>query len=502
MRIANYYYIEKTEKELCLLADGSSVYKDELPKGAVVVKKRKSEVKVCKWAKLAGDKVLEETTLHTSFVPIIPVYGAVIWVEGKKHTHGLTRFSKDPARQYNYYQSANTELLALAPKSPYIAATGQIDNNRMQWGTANIINYPVLEYDPIDVNGNVLPPPRREPPPGTNPGFESAMNRSEMDIKAVMGMFDSTIGANESQQSGRALQTQDNRASIGNFHFNDNLKRSIKHAGRIIVEMIPKIYDTPRALSILGLDGTPQSVQVDPHAPQAVTESEDETGAVTKIFNLSAGKYSVVVDTGPTYQTRRQEAVNSQLEMCRSNPQLMQIAGDLIVKNMDWLGAEDIADRLKLMLPPQVLADIKQKESGQQANDPAIEQQMNKMADMVQHLSQELQAAKSGQQEALEKLEIERYRAQTERAKVDAEIGFKDAELVHEGIKLTHDMAMADLQHTLATQQVLAESQEDEGQENETPANAQNADAGASTPPAQPAPTAEQPAANSSGDVQ
>jgi hypothetical protein len=456
VRVAEYFVIDQKPRTLCRLVDGSTIWKDDVPKEHIdkIADERQSYDPICKWYKIAGDKIIDSTELPTSYVPVIPVYGSEVWVEGVRHLHGLTRYAKDAARLYNYMQSANTELLALAPRAPYIVAVGQIDGYETEWQNANQVNLSVLTYNPTSTDGTPALPPRREMPPGVNTGLEAAMNRSIDDMKACMGIFDASLGNRESDQSGKAILSQQRQASIGNFHFSDNLSRSIKHAGKIIVEMIPKVYDTARVARIIGEDGEPSSVQINPDQPQAQTKQQDENGEIKSIYNLGVGKYDVVVDTGPSYATKRQEAAESMLAFVQTDPAILQIAGDLIVKNMDWPGADEIAKRMKIMLPPQIAAADKSEEQGQQV-DPQVEQQMHQMADQMQHMSQALQEAQSGEKDKENKLEIEIFKAKTERMKVEAEISLKQAGLIHE-------MAVADLAHTMQTSQLNEESQEAE----------------------------------------
>ena len=448
VRVAEYFEIESKSRTLVQLQDGSTAWKDEIPEEyqELIIAERKSNDRKCVWYKIGGDKILEQTELPTSFIPVIPVLGNEVWVEGKRHVHGLTRFAKDPARQYNYMQSANTEVMALAPRAPYIAAEGQLDGYEQEWAMANRHNLSVLTYNPVSFGGTVIGAPQRQQPVSTNPGFEAAMMRAVDDMKSSMGIFDASLGNRESNQSGKAILSQQRQASIGNFHFSDNLNRSIKQAGRVIIEMIPKIYDTQRVIRILGEDESPKQVKLNPEQQQPKIEVPNEKGGVDTIYNLNIGKYDLVVDTGPSYATKRQEAAESMMSLVQADPQVLQIAGDVIVRNMDWPGADEIADRMKAMLPPQIQQEMKSEEDGQPQVDPQVQQQMQQMADMVEHLSQELKASQSKVESDEDKLDIERFKAQTDRMKVIAELEQKgaltDAQL--------HQLALANLQSTLA----------------------------------------------------
>ena len=449
VRVAEYFEIKSVPRTLVQLQDGSTLFKDELPDEYkdLIIGERPSFDKKCMWYKIGGDKILDKTELPTSFIPVIPVIGNEVWCEGKRHVHGLTRFAKDPARQYNYMQSANTEVMALAPRAPYIVAEGQIDGYEQEWLMANRHNISVLTYNPVSFGGTTVGAPQRQQGITTNPGFESAMARAIDDMKSTMGIFDASLGNRESNQSGKAILSQQRQANIGNFHFSDNLNRSIRQAGRIIVEMIPKIYDTQRVIRILGEDEVPKQVSINPDQPEAKMEQPSQQGGVESIYNFNVGKYDIVVDSGPNYATKRQEAAESMMAFVQADPAVLQVAGDLIVRNMDWPGADEIAKRMQAMLPPQIQQTMKAEEDdGQPKVDPQVEQQMNQMADMVEHLTQELQNANAKVGSDEDKLDIERFKAQTDRMKVIADIETKasltDAQL--------HQLALANLESTLA----------------------------------------------------
>lgn len=478
VRVAEYFELKAEPRELLRFIDDTVMFRDEVMArfGEVpqqlVKDSRQVQQKTCIWRKIAGDKVLDETEIPTSFIPIIPVLGNEVWVEGKRHLHGLTRFGKDAQRQYNYLQSANTETLALAPRAPYIIAEGQIEGYESMWAAANRQSFSALVYKPVTIAGTLAPAPQRQNPPGTSPGFEAGMMRSVDDLKASMGIYDSSLGNREGNQSGRAILSQQQQASVGNLHFSDNLKRSLKHAGRIIMEMAfdhpQHVYDTKRVLRILGEDGASRTAQIDPALPQAVAEYRDESGKVQKVFNPGVGKYDVVVDTGPSYMTKRQEAAASMLAMAQADPQLLQVAGDLVVREMDWPNADSIADRLKKALPPNL-----QEEEGEDGKpqDPKMAlaaQQMSQMADQMQHMSQVLQQLQDDRELKQRELAVKEFEAVTRRMAVEANIATVPGEL--------HNQALANLSQHLAINtpnqlEEQAETPQEQRQEtNEQPA--------------------------------
>lgn len=384
IRVAEYFYTVKESATLVQLSDGTTVYEDELPSkeimaeaGISIIEKRHSYRKKIKWCKLTSMEVLEEGTWASKYIPIIPVYGQSVQVDSKNKRFGLVRMAKDPQRMYNYWSTALTESVALAPKAKWILAEGQDEGHENEWAMANIKSLPVLRYKQTDTEGRVAPPPQRmqpEPPPA---GVISAMQGMNADLQAVVGIYDPSQ-LPQGNQSGKAIQGQQQQVDMVNFHYYDNLTRSIAYCGRIILDLIPKIYDTERVLRIIGADGKPEMVTLNQR-----TTTDD---GVEKILNdVSVGRYDVVMDTGPGYQSKRLEAVDSMMSLLAADPNLMQQAGDLIFRNMDFPGADIIADRLAAANP---MAQIDEKSPV----PPQVQMQLANSQKVIQELQQQLQA--------------------------------------------------------------------------------------------------------------
>lgn len=281
----------------------------------------------------------------------------------------------------------------------------------MAWETANRRNHAFLYYKAIAPNGQTLPPPQRQAiEPATQAITQAAMLAAD-DLKATTGVYDAALGQQSPDVSGIAIQKRQTQTQISNFHFTDNLHRSMKHAGRILVDLIPKIYDTARTVRIINEDGSQKIVRIN--------EKFHEDGK-ERIYSLDAGKYGVVVDTGPSYASKRQEAVEAMSEMTQAYPTLMQVAGDLMVKNMDWPGAQEISDRLKVMLPPQLQVDPKKQ------IPPMIQAQLQQMQGMIKQLTEHLNEATKVIE--TKKLDLE-HRERVEFAKIQADIEINLAKL-------------------------------------------------------------------------
>jgi len=413
VRIAEYFYIEEKLKDLYLFEDGTSLYADD-PNAAMYgppVKTRKAKVPTIKWCKTNGFEILEEQDWAGRYIPIIRVVGNEFEVDGKLYVSGLIRNAKDAQRMYNYWNSQEAEMLALAPKAPFIGYAGQFQGYENQWRTANIHNWPYLEVNPdvTDAAGSVLPLPQRAAPPLVQAGLIQAKMGAADDIKATTGQYDSSLGATSNERSGKAILAREKQGDTGTYHYVDNLARAIRYVTRQLVDLIPKIYDTERVARIVGPDGSPDMVKTSPDIPSPVQEIRDQNGAlIEKIYNLGVGKYDVSVTTGPSYMTKRQEATDSMTTLLQGNPALWSVAGDLFVKHMDWPGAQEMSDRLRKSLDPKLLQEDEKSPEMHAAEQhmQELSQENEKLKGMLKHIDQSIEA---------EKLKIAAYDAETRR---------------------------------------------------------------------------------------
>lgn len=390
-----------------------------------------------RWRKMTAIEVLEEGDWAGKFIPIVEVIGTRKTVDGKTKTWGIVRPAIDSARMYNYWASTITERLALSPKVPYVGAKGQFDGMEDRWKTANSVSHAYLEYDAIDVNGQVLPPPQRTAPAQIEAAMIQQLSVIEHDIQTSLGMFKASVGEQTRDQSGRAIRALQSQSDTATFHFPDNLARSVRFGGRILVDLIPKIYDSARIVRIIGEDGIPSTAKLNPQIQMPVQSIKDETGAIRKIYNLGMGRYDVAITSGPSYSTRRMEAADQMGEVLQTNPQLLSVIGDLYFRSIDGPYSEQIADRLHKMLPPQLQGG----DNPQQPQiPPQVQQQIEVMKQGMQKLLAENQQLKSGQQESQQKLQLKAHEVQSE-LQLQAQKQAEEARLAQE--KLAQDSALA-----------------------------------------------------------
>jgi hypothetical protein len=424
VRIAEYFRIEEERATLNLYPGGLTAFKGSFEArqmeamGMEPLRTRESSKRVVKWMKTNGFEVLEEQDWVGKYIPVVRVVGNEFEVDGEIHVSGLVRNAKDAQRMYNYWVSQEAEMLALAPKAPFIGYGGQFEGYENQWKTANTQNWPYLEVNPdaTDGAGNSFPLPQRAQPPMAQQGLIAAKMGAADDIKATTGQYDPSLGATSNERSGRAILARQAQSDTGTYHYVDNLARAIRHVTRQIIDMIPKIYDTQRVARIIGMDGQTTMAKINPMQPEPVRELKDQNGVtIEKIYNPGVGRYDVVVTTGPSYLTKRQEAMDAMSQILQGSPQLWAVAGDLFVKNMDWPGAEELAERLRKTIDPKLLQD---------QDDPAL-QAANQQ---IQVLTQEMQAMQQMLQNVQQSMEAQKMKVDTFKAESDAEIKAYEAE--------------------------------------------------------------------------
>jgi len=311
----------------------------------VVLRKRKiTSPKVVRYL-ITGYEVLERTEWPSKFIPIVPVIGEEFNVDGKEHLSGIIRDMKDPQRAYNYWMTMLTEQVALAPKVPWIVSDFMIEPYKQEWDNMNEANYPYIRFrsDPAHPTG-----PQRPQPAGIASGYSQMMQICQGALNDTSGIFKPALGQESNETSGRAILARQKEGDTGSYVYIANWLLAVQFTGEIIVDLVPKIFDTERVLMILDEKGDMSSVPVN-----------QPFGA--KIYDLRQGKYGVRVTSGPSYSTKRSEAANSMLEFVRIYPDAAPVIGDKLARMMDWEGSEEIADRLEqlamrngiLTAPPQ-----------------------------------------------------------------------------------------------------------------------------------------------------
>jgi hypothetical protein len=452
VRVAEYWRCSKDEVEIHVLQSGTRIegpitkaQREKMATLDPVVGSRKVERVSVEQYILTYDRVLKVGEWAGKYIPILTVKGGEVNVNGKRVLTSLVRDAKEPARIYNYWTSAETEIVALQPKAPWIAPEGSFEGHENEWARANTENFAYLEFVPVPNGG----PPQRQFFPGVPQGIREGRMAAAEDMKAVTGLYDASLGARSNETSGVAIRERQKEGDTATYHYIDNMSRAIEQCGRVLIDLIPKVYDTPRTIRIVGPDNQEQIVAINQLFIDPATGQETQ-------HDMQVGRYDVAVKVGPSFESKRQEMTEAMMELAARNPQVMQIAGDLIMKNMDWPESEKIAERLEKMLPPQL--------RGEQP-PPSPEQQLAQAQVKVEEIKAQAAMAKAqgdGQMKGadLQLKQQEMQVAQQELALKSQELQIRQAEVAMSAKQEAERMQLERAKVQLEAQQMALEAQQ------------------------------------------
>ncbi len=423
VRVAEYWVKVPVKRTLALMQDGAIV--DLTGKDAAEVRKisatakrveKRDSFKVCRYL-ITAAHVLQKDEWPGMYIPIIFAVGEEIRIGRKVIRRGLVRSAKDPQRMFNYFCSAQAEVTALQPKSPFIGTQKNFELNAEDWAEANRKAFPYLIYTPDTSNGSIAP--QRVQPPVSSQGIAEGIQLAAENMKAVIGIYDPGLGNRKGDQSGRAIVALQKEGDTGSYVYIDNWTLAIAHTGTVAADLIPHTYDTERQIRIMGEDGKIDLKWI--NKPVGIQEMDPNTGEMIttqKIENdVTLGAYDVVMETGPSYSTRREEAKAGMVEFIRSAPEVAPAVLDIVAKGQDWPLADEFAKRCEAIAPPAIQKQIAQEKQERGESDPQPEQadpaqqaqQQAMMLDLQnKQLSNELlQAQTNVQKETAEKLQAE-----------------------------------------------------------------------------------------------
>jgi len=405
------------------------------PEGSEQLNERKTRTAKVMRRVITANEVLEETEWPGRYVPLSLVVGHESWLDGRLDWSGMVRKAKDPQMLYNLNRSSVAEIMGGAPKVPYILTAEQVRGHEKMWAGANVGNKPYLLINP-DPKAPGWPQRQQIAYPE---GFAREAIVAAGDVMAVTKIHEASLGQRSNETSGVAIQARQREGDTGNYIFTDNLLLAVEETGRIIVDAIPRVYDSTRVVTSRSRDGTTTAVHLNSPEPGGVR-------------NRLTGKYDTEVTAGPAFGTARQESVAAITSLAQAAPQLLQVGADIWVGNMDWPGADELAARLKKLVPPELLAEGK----GQKP-----EQQMAQMQAAIQQMQQQLQQAQQMAEQAAQALQQTGKEAEQQQAEITSLSQRLEAAKLEAGIvKKQHDLEIA----TMKAEDVL-KAQFDEAQD-------------------------------------
>lgn len=453
IRVAQYFYIEHRDDEVVRLSNGRTMFwsdiadvMDDIEKssGIHIVRdeayksktNKKGEMRkkvkrpVCRWVKCSSKDVLEgPIDLPFSAVPIFIVTGEEMVVDGKVHYESAFRHAKDAQRSYNYWRTAAAETVALAPKAPYVLTPAQIKGHERMWETANEENHPYLLYNAKEGQSS----PQRNYPTQVAAAELSQATQDGVDMQTIIGLHDASLGRNGNEKSGKAINARQAQGNTSTFQFPDNLNRALGQMGRLIVEAVPRLFDSERVERIRLPDDSEDFVALN------TSIRDDETGKVVLVHDIAVGMYDVIMDTNASdYATQMQEAADLQMELLKVlGPQKADAIVHLIVKNLAVPGSEEVYRLLRKMLPDNLKTDeekaaelpkgVTLNEQGQPVTEdgepwqpePTLDQQIQMQQQKVDQAKADAEMAKAQATTAKADADKEQAAATTAKAKAD-----------------------------------------------------------------------------------
>jgi hypothetical protein len=398
IRVAEYFHIEQEKDTLCELENGKTQVFSKLPKGMYYVENdslfleetgeyvgrtRPCYTPVVYWALISGLDILDEVKWKGNFIPLVPVIGNQTELDGEKIIVGMVRYAREPQRMYNYMYSSFVETVALAPKTQFIAAVDQIEGMEPEWEGANTDPTAVLRYKSKTApNGAWQPPPQRQSATVDLGAFVQGLQMADQNLKSVFSIFEASLGQRGPQESGKAINARKVESETATYNWGDNFIRSLEYLGRILNDLLPFYYNRPgRLMQILREDD--QRDQVTMNQPFIDAQGKEQH------FDLTQGRYSVIITTGPSLATKRQESASNMLDLVKVWPELRAAAGPMIIREMDFPGKDAIAAQLEKTLPPE----LREPDENAPPIPPEAKDMMAKMQQQIQILSKLLQEA-------------------------------------------------------------------------------------------------------------
>ena len=391
----------------------------------LITAQRRTQIPLLWWCKLCGWKVLERQWWPGKYIPIVPMLGDEVDINGTVHLSGIPRHAKDSQRRYNFMVTLETEAIGTVPKSPWLGTVKQFEGHMQEFQRQNIALQAVLTYEPdirIVAGAPVpMPPPSRISQEPAIQAISLAMAQASDDLKATTSIFDAALGDRSNETSGVGIRQRQQQSQQANFHYSDNKVRALRQCGQILIDLIPVVYNRQKVARIVGEDGQAKRVLVAPGAQQQTTPVQGMPG-IEGIYDLSVGTYDVTVDVGPNYETRRQENVDTMLKLTQTIPQVGNVGADLLVRDMDVGYAQELSKRLEKTLAPGMI----------EGNSGKPEEQVAALAQQVQQLEQHRKALDAFGKQAQQQIEA----LTQENAKLHAQHDVHQSEVVIKQLEL------------------------------------------------------------------
>lgn len=407
------------------------------------------------WAKIAGKQVIKKEKWPGYFIPNFLATGREVTVNGEKQFYGLAEPAIDVQKAHNYAFSALVERAGQAPKAQIWMAVESMDPAYQRIYDNLAVWNGVIPFKAFGTNGQALPPPKKDDPIQSDPAFINLRQMTLQGIRDVLGMWETSLGAQSGEKSGIAIQTRERQADTGNADWGINLAREAEHCFRATDEILSKVYDLPTQVRIVGEDDKEKMVTV------ASLEANDPNH--NNYYDLNRGKYDILCKLAPSADTKRDDQVRGLELLFKANPALSTALAPEYIALQDWKNAAQMAQVAKAVraaqfpnvnfeqpegqIPPQVQQQMQQMQVQAQQAQEALQQ----MQPEIQRLQIENQSIKADKSIEAQRLQIEKFKADTDRMKAQADIQVAQGKMLLASDEQKHDQRIenAELVHVV-----------------------------------------------------
>lgn len=388
-RIAEYWWLELEGKVLCQLEDGTTCFKQDL-KGRRSLDERDTVTRKVCCVKHNAIEVLERYEYQGRYIPILELNGVRLNVNGKIYKAGMVRDARDAQRIYDFMVTRAVEQVDLQGKDPLFVPEGGNKNHEEEYRQMNKKSYPYMYYVPYDADGKPLPPPSRANRNVDIQAIQSLVQQADYDMKAVIGVYGTGPGEQGApNESAFAVMTREQQTNTGTVNWSDNLNRTIRWQGKILIDLWPKVVPAARIQRIIKPDDDVKQAIVfnSQHSSAEDAQKLLDGKALKKVYDIGSGLYDVTMSTGPQYRTARQEGFRALMSLVSAKPELAPMMMDVLMKYADWPGAHILGERFKKMLPPNLQDDG---DDDPQTKISALEAQLQAIGEQHTQLVSEL----------------------------------------------------------------------------------------------------------------
>jgi hypothetical protein len=396
-----------------------------------IINERKTEDYRIKHYRLIKDKIIEFAEWPSKYLPIIFVDGDSYYIDGQQYTRSFIRNAKDAQRFLNYLGSEIAGQIKSNRREQWVVTPDNIKGFEQIWRNPEL-QMGALQANPDKATGQL---PIKVPPSEIPQSLLAHYQRATQDIKEIIGFFEANEGSESNEVSGIAVQTRAIQGSMAASVYFDNLNRAIEQGGRVVLDLLPTIYDTERNIVVTKRDGETKSLTINKNLPDNSTQNA-----------LTRGDFDIEIDTGPSFAVQKAQALQMFIQLVQANPQVFPLVADLIAKNLDMQYMPQVVDRLKTLVPEQILA----KEEGRPPSPPKPNPQQQMMAMQQQLAQQQLM-------ERAQELKIRQEKHELEKAKLALDAQKMMADMKIDGVKAQTENHKAELNFTADMVKFLSE---------------------------------------------